>query len=64
MINKKIAFVVVFILFILSGITTYSFFSEEKGLSFLSPITYKAPISENSTTETAINAEPKTENVL
>ena len=61
MINKKIAFVVVFILFILSGITTYSFFSEEKGLSFLSPITYKAPISENSTTETAINAEPKTE---
>jgi len=61
MINKKIAFVVVFILFILSGITTYSFFSEEKGLSFLSPITYKVPISENSTTETAINAEPKTE---
>ena len=61
MINKKIAFVVVFILFILSGITTYSFFSEEKSLSFLSPITYKAPTSENSTTETAINAEPKTE---
>ncbi|HEX7542791.1 MAG TPA: DUF3048 domain-containing protein [Patescibacteria group bacterium] len=61
MINKKIAFVVVFIIFIISGITTYSFFSAEKGQSFLSPITYKAPTSENGATESAINAEPKTE---
>ncbi|MEK7096821.1 MAG: DUF3048 domain-containing protein [Patescibacteria group bacterium] len=61
MINKKIAFVVAFIVFILSGVTTYSFFSAEKGLSFLSPIAYKAPTSENSTTESTINTEPKTE---
>lgn len=61
MINKKITFVVVFVLFILSGITTYSFFSAEKGISFLSPITYKAPTSENGSAEATINAEPKTE---
>ncbi|MFA6017421.1 MAG: DUF3048 domain-containing protein [Patescibacteria group bacterium] len=61
MINKKIAFAVVFIMFIISAVTTYSFFSAEKGISFLSPITYKAPTSENGTTESAINSEPKTE---
>ncbi len=61
MINKKIAYLIVFVLFILSSVTTYSFFSTENGQSFLSPITYKAPISENGTAESTINAEPKTE---
>ncbi|MFA5770508.1 MAG: DUF3048 domain-containing protein [Patescibacteria group bacterium] len=61
MINKKIAFVVSFVIFIISGVTTFSFFSAEKGRSFLSPLTYTAPISENGTTETVINTEPKTE---
>ncbi|KKP63126.1 MAG: hypothetical protein UR56_C0002G0103 [Candidatus Roizmanbacteria bacterium GW2011_GWC2_34_23] len=61
MINKKIAFVVVFIVFILSGVTTFSFFSAEKSLSFLSPIAYQAPTSENGSAEATINAEPKTE---
>lgn len=61
MINKKIAFVVVFIIFIISGMTSYSFFSDEKGKFFLSPLTYVAPTSENGKTETAINTEPKTE---
>lgn len=61
MINKKIAFVIVFVIFILSGVSTYSIFSTEKGGSFLSPITYKAPTSENGKTEEVINTEPKTE---
>ncbi|PIU36990.1 hypothetical protein COT02_03245 [Candidatus Roizmanbacteria bacterium CG07_land_8_20_14_0_80_34_15] len=61
MINKKIALLVSFVIFILSGVTTFSFFSEEKGLLFLSPISYKAPTSENGTTENVINSEPKTE---
>ncbi|EKE14197.1 MAG: hypothetical protein ACD_12C00634G0003 [uncultured bacterium] len=63
MINKKIAFVVAFVIFIISGMTTYSFFSAEKGTGklFLSPVTYEAPTSENGTIETAINTEPKTE---
>lgn len=50
-----------FVIFIISGVTTFSFFSAEKGRSFLSPLTYTAPISENGTTETVINTEPKTE---
>jgi len=53
--------VVSFVIFIISGVTTFSFFSAEKGRSFLSPLTYTAPISENGTTETVINTEPKTE---
>ncbi|MFA6080982.1 MAG: DUF3048 domain-containing protein [Patescibacteria group bacterium] len=61
MINKKIAFAIVFVIFILSGVFTYSIFSAEKGVSFLSPITYKAPTSENGKTESVINTEPKTE---
>ncbi|MEK7633992.1 MAG: DUF3048 domain-containing protein [Patescibacteria group bacterium] len=61
MINKKIAYLVIFILFILSAVTTYSFFSVEKGQSFLSPISYKAPGSENGESETAAVSEPKTE---
>lgn len=61
MINKKIAFVIVFVIFILSGVSTYSIFSTEKGGSFLSPIIYKAPTSENGKTESVINTEPKTE---
>jgi len=61
MINKKIAFVVVFIMFILSGITTYSFFSAEKGQSFLSPIIYQPPKSENGSNEAVVDSEPKTE---
>lgn len=61
MINKKIAFVVVFIMFIISGVTTYSFFSAEKGQSFLSPIIYQAPKSENGSNGAVVNSEPKTE---
>lgn len=62
MINKKIAFVVVFIIFILSGMTTFSFFTgEEGGRSFLSPIKYQAPKSENGSGETVVDTEPKTE---
>src|SRR3989339_735506 len=61
MINKKIAFVVALVIFILSGVTTYSFFSAEKGQSFLSPITYKPPKSENGSNEAVVNSEPKTE---
>lgn len=62
MINKKIAFAVVFIIFILSGVTTFSFFSGEGGgKSFLSPIRYQAPKSENGTGEEVVDTEPKTE---
>ena len=61
MINKKIAFVVALVIFILSGVTTYSFFSAEKGQSFLSPITYQPPKSENGSNEAVVNNEPKTE---
>lgn len=62
MINKKIAFVVVFIIFILSGVTTFSFFTgEDGGRSFLSPIKYQAPKSENGSGETVVDTEPKTE---
>jgi len=61
MINKKIAFVVALVIFILSGVTTYSFFSAEKGQSFLSPITYQPPKSENRSNEAVVNSEPKTE---
>lgn len=61
MINKKIALLVVFVIFLISTATTYSFFSVEKGSSFFSPIGYKAPISENASTESIINSEPKTE---
>ena len=48
-------------MFIVSGVTTYSFFSTEKGQSFLSPVAYKAPTSENGATELTVNTEPKTE---
>ena len=62
MINKKIVFVVVFIIFILSGVTTFSFFTgEDGGRSFLSPIKYQAPKSENGSGETVVDTEPKTE---
>ncbi len=61
MINKKIAFVVVFIMFIVSGVTTFSFFSAEKGQSFLSPIIYQPPKSENGSNNAVVNSEPKTE---
>lgn len=61
MINKKIAYLVTFVLFVLSTVTTYSFFSAENGQSFLSPISYQAPKSENGTSETAVVNEPKTE---
>lgn len=61
MINKKIAFGVAFIIFILSAVTTFSFFSAENGQSFLSPITYRAPKSENGTSQEVIDSEPKTE---
>lgn len=61
MINKKVAFVVALVIFILSGVTTYSFFSAENGQSFLSPITYQPPRSENGSNEAVVNSEPKTE---
>ncbi len=61
MINKKIAYLIVFVLFVLSTVTTYSFFSAENGQSFLSPISYQAPKSENGINETAAVSEPKTE---
>lgn len=61
MVNKKIAFVVAFIIFILSGVTTFSFFSGGKNQSFLSPIIYEVPKSENGSNNVVINAEPKTE---
>lgn len=61
MINKKIAYLIVFVLFILSSVTTYSFFSTGDGQSFLSPISYQAPKSENGAAETAADSEPKTE---
>ncbi len=61
MINKKIAYLIVFILFVLSTVTTYSFFSTENGQSFLSPISYQVPKSENGISETAAVSEPKTE---
>jgi len=61
MINKKIAYLIVFVLFILSSVTTYSFFSTGDGQSFLSPISYQAPKSENGVDEAAADSEPKTE---
>ncbi len=61
MINKKIAYLIVFVLFVLSAVTTYSFFSTENGQPFLSPISYQAPNSENGSKEEAISDEPKTE---
>ena len=61
MINKKIAYLIVFVLFVLSTVITYSFFSAENGQSFLSPISYQAPKSENGISETAAVSEPKTE---
>ena len=61
MINKKIAYLIVFVLFILSSVTTYSFFSTGDGQSFLSPISYQAPKSENGADELAADSEPKTE---
>ena len=54
MINKKITFLVALVIFILSGVTTYSFFSAEKGQSFLSPITYQPPKSENGSNEAVV----------
>ncbi len=42
--------------------TTFSFFTgEEGGRSFLSPIKYQAPKSENGSGETVVDTEPKTE---
>lgn len=61
MINKKIAYLIVFVLFVLSAVTTYSFFSTENGQPFLSPISYQAPNSENGSKEGAVSNEPKTE---
>lgn len=61
MINKKIAYVIVFVLFILSTVTTYSFFSTESSQFFLSPISYQPPKSGNGANETAAVNEPKTE---
>lgn len=61
MINKKIAYLIVFVVFALSTGITYSFFSTKNGVSFLSPISYKVPTSENGVSETAAVSEPKTE---
>jgi len=61
MINKKIAYLIVFVLFVFSTMTTYSFFSTENGQSFLSPISYQAPKSENGISETIAVSEPRTE---
>ena len=61
MMNKKIAFVIVFIVFIISGATTYSFFSAEKNQFFMSPVTYKAPTQENGSAKPEVDTEPKTE---
>lgn len=61
MINKKIVYLITFILFVLSAVTTYSFFSSSEGNLFLSPVSYKAPGSENGANETAAASEPKTE---
>lgn len=61
MINKKIAFGLVFLIFLLSGFATYSFFSLEKGQSFFSTLSYQAPKSDSNSSDAAVNNEPKTE---
>lgn len=60
MINKKLAFLIIFLVFVVSACSTYYFFGKGGGINFLSPITnYKAPTSNGAST--ADTNEPKTE---
>jgi hypothetical protein len=61
MINKKLAFFIILLIFFFSGIVSYSFFSGGTEVSFLSPIIYKPPNSGNGTTNSTVSNEPKTE---
>jgi len=62
MLNKKTAWIVIIFIFLLSAITSYSFFGkEEGGQGFLSPLSlYKAPKSNGNSGEVKVD-EPKTE---
>lgn len=62
MINKKMAWVVIFIAFLLSGVTSYSFFKEGSVGGLLSPLSNYKPPSSNG--NGAASDEPKTEECL
>lgn len=62
MINKKIVYIIVFVLLVLSAGLSYSFFSADNGIALLSAIKYKAPTSsDNGANATAAASQPKTE---
>lgn len=62
MVNKKIVIVVLVIIFLISVYTSFSVFSNDSGLNFLSPLTsYKPPLSGNGAPPTEDTSEPKTE---
>jgi len=59
MINKKLAYLIVVLIFFSSAYVSYSYFSGNKDIKFISPFSgYKTP---NGKTATAIPEEPKTE---
>jgi hypothetical protein len=61
MVNKKAVFAIGIIVFLLSAYTSYSYFSENGSLSFISPLSnYKAPTNGNNGQE-VVDTEPKTE---
>ncbi|MCL4364131.1 DUF3048 domain-containing protein [Patescibacteria group bacterium] len=61
MINKKIAFIVVFLIFLLAGFSTYFILSGKTGQNLLSPLSNYKPPTNNSTGGTTVDNEPKTE---
>ncbi|MBI3366531.1 DUF3048 domain-containing protein [Candidatus Roizmanbacteria bacterium] len=65
MVNKKIAFIVIFVVFLLSGFVSYSLFSASGGESLLSPLAkYTAPKSNgngNGSESGNVPNEPRTE---
>ena len=63
MVNKKVSFIILVVVFLLSTYTSYSFFSGGEGGSILSPLTnYIVPKNNgNNGNKEAINTEPRTE---
>ena len=62
MINKKLALVIFFVVFLVTLYLSYSFFSANAdGSALLSQIGYKPPVSNGNKTPSANESEPKTE---
>lgn len=60
MISKKLAFIIIFVLFLLSSVTSYSIFSNKVSQVTLPTLGYKPPKQENGKADQSLN-EPKTE---